>query len=117
MIFKLDEWLNKPVYIPPRIEQEKIVRILKCADAEIEVVESIIKSKELFKKGLMLSLWRGRDKNYHLGSLKASPIGLVPASWEVVSIGEVCTTFSGGTHHVVKRNFLEETYLGLNRGN
>lgn len=53
MIFKLDEWLNKPVLIPPHPQQKKIVEILSCWDSAIETIEKLIDAKTRFKKGLL----------------------------------------------------------------
>jgi type I restriction enzyme S subunit len=80
--------------LPPLPEQKKIAHILSTVQRAIEAQERIIKTTIELKKALMHKLFteglRGEPQ-------KQTEIGLVPESWEVVELSDVCRFQSGGT--------------------
>lgn len=75
-------------------EQKKIAHILSTVQRAIEEQVRIIQTTTELKKALMHKLFteglRGERQ-------KETEIGLVPESWEVVELSEICTFQSGGT--------------------
>lgn len=73
-------------YLPIK-EQEAIVGVLGVVDSAIGLVDRVILKTERLKKGLMqMLLTRGiGHKEY-----KQTPIGTIPKTWQIVSIGDVC---------------------------
>jgi type I restriction enzyme S subunit len=85
----------EPVRFPAAIpEQKKIAHILSTVQRAIEAQERIIQTTTELKKALMHKLFteglRGEPQ-------KQTEIGLVPESWEVVRLSDVCRFQSGGT--------------------
>ena len=80
--------------LPPLSEQKKIAHILSTVQKAIEEQERIIQTTTELKKALMQKLFteglRGEPQ-------KETEIGLVPGSWEVVPLSEICKFQSGGT--------------------
>jgi type I restriction enzyme S subunit len=74
---------------PPAREQEKIAEILLTVDSAIEQMEALIAKQERIKTGLMQDLLtRGIDEHGNFRSesthkFKDSPLGRIPAEWEV----------------------------------
>ncbi len=83
-----------PMAFPPLAEQQKIAHVLSMVQRAIEAQERIIETTTELKKALMQKLFaeglRGERQ-------KEKEIGLVPESWEVVELLEVCKFQSGGT--------------------
>jgi type I restriction enzyme S subunit len=81
--------------------QKKIAKILSTVDAVIEKTESAIAKYQAIKQGLMHDLFtRGIDVN--TGKLRPTPqdvpdlykesaLGLIPRSWEVEELGNLCS--------------------------
>lgn len=80
--------------LPPLAEQQKIATILSTVDEKIEVIEAQISQTQELKKGLMQKLL---TEGIGHTRFKDSELGSIPESWEVVKLGEVSTSFSGGT--------------------
>ena len=80
--------------LPPLEEQREISSILSTVQRAIQVQERIIQTTTELKQALMQKLFseglRGEPQ-------KETEIGLVPESWEVVPLSEVCQFLSGGT--------------------
>lgn len=79
---------------PPVSEQAKIADILLTADRAIEQTEELIAKQQRIKTGLMQDLLtRGIDDHGDLRSeethkFKDSPLGKIPAEWDVVQVGQ-----------------------------
>lgn len=89
-----------PVLIPPLAEQKKIASILGECEEAIALTEKLIALKQQRKKGLMQQLLTGKVRFPEFGTsaeMVDTKIGRYPADWQVMKIGDVCTTFSGGT--------------------
>ncbi len=73
------------ILLPPLPEQQKIAEILSTVDAKIEVIEERIEQTQELKKGLMQRLLtRGIGHT----QFKDSPLGEIPASWEVKKVND-----------------------------
>lgn len=78
----------------PLPEQKQIAHILSTVQRAIEEQERIIRTTTELKKALMHKLFTQGLR----GELqKETEIGLVPESWEVVRLSDVCRFQSGGT--------------------
>ena len=79
---------------PPLSEQSKIAEGLSTADRAIKQTEALIAKQQRIKTGLMQDLLtRGIDKRGNLRSeqthkFKHSPLGRIPAEWDVTKIGD-----------------------------
>ncbi len=97
--------------IPPVPEQTKIAEILSTIDRAIEQTEALIAKQQRLKTGLMQDLLtRGIDEHGNLRSeqthkFKDSPLGRIPAEWEVLTLASIGTWNSGGTPFKANPNF------------
>ena len=79
---------------PPPDEQAKIAEVLSTVDRAIEQTEALIAKQQRIKTGLMQDLLtRGIDDHGNLRSeqthkFKDSPLGRIPAEWDVTKIGD-----------------------------
>ena len=79
---------------PPPDEQAKIAEVLSTVDRAIEQTEALIAKQQRIKTGLMQDLLtRGIDEHGNLRSeqthkFKDSPLGRIPAEWDVTKIGD-----------------------------
>lgn len=92
---------------PPLTEQQKIAKILRTVDGQIEKTEAIIAKYKAIKQGLMKDLFtRGID--VATGKLrpcyqdapelyKSSPLGMIPKEWDSAILATVASIVSGGT--------------------
>lgn len=77
---------DEQVLLPPLPEQKKIAEILESVDDAIAKTEAVIAQTERVKQGLLQQLLtRGIGHT----KFKQSPLGEIPESWEVVSLGEL----------------------------
>ena len=88
--------------VPPLPEQRKIAAVLGLVQRAIEQQERLIGLTTELKKRLMHKLFteglRGERQ-------KQTEIGLVPESWEVVKLIDICKFMSGGTPSKHKDEF------------
>ncbi len=84
------------ILTPPKTEQTKIADILSMLDRTIEETEALIAKQQRIKTGLMQDLLtRGIDEQGNLRSeqtheFKDSPLGRIPAEWEVKPCAALC---------------------------
>ncbi len=78
---------NTLIPLPPLPEQKKIAHILSKIQQAIEMQESIIKTTQELKKALMQKLF---TEGLNGEPQKQTEIGLIPQSWEVRRLGEIC---------------------------
>jgi type I restriction enzyme S subunit len=95
-----------PILVPPLPEQKKIAHILSTVQRAIEAQERIIQITTELKKALMHKLFTEGLRNE---PQKETEIGLVPKSWEVVPLSDVCRFQSGGTPSKKNPEFWEGT--------
>lgn len=93
---------EKVVHRPELSEQRKIAYVLSTVQKSIEQQDKLIKTTTELKKALMQKLFTEglsefRRKAGTKGEKqKQTEIGLVPESWEVVELGDVCEKTKGG---------------------
>ena len=95
-----------PIQLPPLTEQKEIAHILSTVEQVIKAQEQIIQTTTELKKALMQKLFseglRGEPQ-------KETEIGLMPESWEVVPLSDVCRFQSGGTPSKQNPDFWQGT--------
>jgi type I restriction enzyme S subunit len=90
-------------YPPSRNEQIKIAEILATVDQAIEQTEALIAKQQRIKTGLMQDLLtRGIDEHGQLRTeqthaFKDSPLGRIPAEWEVQTLESVSEFVTSGS--------------------
>ncbi|WNG32983.1 restriction endonuclease subunit S [Archangium violaceum] len=94
MIFKLEQWLQYSVSIPPLPEQRKIAAILSSVDDTFEKAQAVIDQLEVVKKGLLGELLTrgmpGRHKDF-----KKTKIGDIPVTWRICRLEEIAEVRTG----------------------
>ncbi|BFO67721.1 restriction endonuclease subunit S [Chryseobacterium sp. KCF3-3] len=85
--------------LAPFGEQQKIAEILITVDDKIEVIDQQITETQELKKGLMQRLL---TKGIGHTEFKDSPLGMIPESWEVVKLSDVCHKIGDGIHSTPK---------------
>jgi type I restriction enzyme S subunit len=78
--------------LPSLPEQQKIAEILSTVDDKIEVIDQQIIETQALKKGLMQRLL---TSGIGQTEFKDSPLGIIPKSWEVVTINEIAEVKGG----------------------
>ncbi|MFH0832006.1 MAG: restriction endonuclease subunit S [archaeon] len=97
--------------LPEITEQQKIVSVLSKIQQAIEQQDKIIQITKELKKSLMSRLF---SEGLHSEEQKETEIGLVPKSWEVVTVGDTCEKPQYGytessTHKPIGPKFLRIT--------
>ena len=92
--FQLAEYLGYKSAFPPLPEQQKIATILTSVDTVIEKTRAQIDKLKDLKTGMMQELL---TKGIGHTEFKDSPVGRIPASWEVKTLGDVFALSSGST--------------------
>jgi len=76
------------IFLPQRLEQQKIAEVLGVVDSAIELVDRVIWKSERLKKGLMQTLLtRGIGHT----EFKETRIGRIPKEWDIAKLGEIAT--------------------------
>ncbi len=86
--------LDRRVWLPPVLEQEKIAAVLWKVQAAIDVEEKLLATATELKRSTMHQLFTHGLRGE---SLKETSIGPLPESWNPRLIGELCEIWSGGT--------------------
>ena len=102
-------FLSIPVNIPLLKEQEKIAKFLTTVDKKITNLENTITSLENQKKGLLQQIFsqklRFKDKN-----------GNNYPNWEKKKLGDITTSYSGGTPSVNVKDYYNGTIPFIKSG-
>jgi len=91
---------NLPIPLPPLPEQKKIAAVLSAVQEAKEKTEGVIRATKELKKSLMKHLFTYGPvpvKEIENVKLKETEIGQIPEHWQVVRLGDVAETTSGGT--------------------
>jgi type I restriction enzyme S subunit len=88
--------------VPPIDEQRKIAAILGLVQRAIEQQERLISLTTELKKALLHKLF---TEGLRGESQKQTEIGLVPESWEVVPLGDVCSLGTGTTPSTARADY------------
>lgn len=87
-----EKLLKIAVPIPPLPEQTRIAEVLGSVDAAIEATKAVIDQTKTVKQGLLQTLLtRGIGHT----KFKDSPLGEIPESWEVKTLGELAEVERG----------------------
>lgn len=103
-------------------EQSKIAEVLSTVDRAIEQTEALIAKQQRIKTGLMQDLLtRGIDEHGNLRSeqthkFKDSPLGRIPAEWDITSLGSVAESVTSGSRGWAKY-YREDGALFIRIGN
>ncbi|MCA9629094.1 MAG: restriction endonuclease subunit S, partial [Myxococcales bacterium] len=84
------------VLVPPLPEQRKIAAILSSVDETIEKTEAVVAQLQVVKKAMMQELLTRGMPGRHT-RFKQTEIGEIPEGWEVRTLGDCGSWFSGGT--------------------
>ena len=91
----LDATRKLPVLLPPLSEQRAIAEILVSIDESIESAEALIAATEQVRDSLLHELLTRGMPGWHTEWREVPGVGTVPASWEVVRLGEVAEVIMG----------------------
>ena len=85
-----DDVATYPVALPPLDEQRGIAAVLDAIDEAIERSEAVIAATEELRRSLLHELLSRGVPGWHSEWREVRGLGVVPACWEVVRLGEVC---------------------------
>lgn len=83
--------LGRTILLPPLPEQEGIAAVLGSVDATIDATKQVIAQTRQLKRAVMQTLLTRGLPGQHT-QFKPSPLGTIPADWEVVKLGS-CVEF------------------------
>jgi len=89
-----EDFFSLTMALPPLPEQRKIAEILSTLDEKMAVIDEQLAQTQELKKGLMQRLL---TKGIGHTQFKDSPLGQIPASWEIHLLDEVTKRGSGHT--------------------
>ncbi|MDD5496971.1 MAG: restriction endonuclease subunit S [Atribacterota bacterium] len=96
--------------LPPLLEQQKIAAILSAVQEAKEKTEAVINATRDLKKSMMNYLFTYGPvpvADAENVPLKETEIGMIPEEWEVVRLGDVAGTYSGGTPSRNQKEYFE----------
>ena len=93
----LEATRNLPILLPPLFEQRAIAAVLDAIDDSIERTEDVIAATERLRDALLHELLSRGVPNWHSSWKDVPGLGTVPASWEVVRLGDCCERITKGT--------------------
>ena len=93
------EYSSLPILLPPLDEQRVIAAILDSIDEVIERTEAVIAATERLRDALLHELLTRGVPGWHTEWKEAPGLGTIPASWEVVRLGDVAEVERGKFAH------------------
>ena len=90
-----DSVRSLPLLLPPLPEQRAIAAVLDSIDEAIELTEAVITATERLRDALLHDLLTRGVPGWHSEWKEAPGIGTIPASWEVVRLGDVAEVVMG----------------------
>lgn len=101
--FTADIVRKLPIYCPvEKSEQERIAKALSSIDALISQLDKLIEKKRAIKQGAMQQLLTGKIRLKDFSTnipYKKTEIGFLPYEWDVKTISEISSNFTGLTYH------------------
>lgn len=97
MVFKVEEWLNQQIDIPPFSDQQKIVEILSVWDRAIDTLSRQISAKELRRRALTQQLLTGQRRFpgfVRTNKERQTRWGRYPLDWEYPQTGDIAKPIS-----------------------
>ena len=88
----LEATRSLPILLPPLSEQQTIAAVLDSIDDAIERTDAVIAATEQLRDSLLHELLTRGVPGWHTEWKEAPGIGTIPADWEVVRLGEVCSS-------------------------
>ncbi|MDO8490374.1 MAG: restriction endonuclease subunit S [bacterium] len=88
--------------VPDLLEQKAIAQTLTAVQNAIAEQENLIAKFKELKRSMMQHLFTHGTKGE---KTKMTEIGKIPESWQVVRLGDVCETSSGGTPSRTKKQY------------
>ena len=85
----LDATRTLPILLPPLPEQRAIVTVLDSIDDAIDHTDAVIVSTEQLRDSLLHQLLTRGVPGWHTAWNNVPGLGMMPADWEVVSLGDV----------------------------
>ena len=93
-------WLrNLPIPLPPLAEQRTIAAVLDAIDDAIERAAAVVAATERLRDALLHELLTRGVPGWHSVWRDVPGVGVVPASWEVVRLGDVAEVERGKFAH------------------
>ena len=96
---------EKFIAFPEKPEQQKIAFVLSKIQQTIEQQDRIIETTRELKKSLMNKLF---TEGLHGEEQKETEIGLMPKSWDAISVQDCCEVVTGGTPRTEVREYYKE---------
>ena len=87
-----------PILLPPPAEQRAIAAVLDSIDGAIEHTDAVIAATERLRDALLHELLTRGVPGWHSAWKDVPGLGTVPASWEVVRLGDVLEAATYGTN-------------------
>ncbi len=91
--------------LPSLLEQQRIAFVLSRIQQAIEQQDKIIETTRELKKSLMNKLF---TEGLHSEEQKETEIGLMPKSWDAISVQDCCEVVTGGTPRTEVREYYKE---------
>lgn len=98
-------YLNLPLLLPPLPEQRAIAAMLDSIDEAIERTDEVIAATERLRDALLHELLTRGLPGHHKDWRDVPGLGTIPASWEVVHLGDVGHWLSGGTPSKTREDY------------
>ena len=80
-----------PILLPPFLEQRAIAAVLDSIDEAIERTEAVIAATEQLRDSLLHELLTHGVPGWHTEWKDVPGLGTIPADWDVVRLGDVCS--------------------------
>ena len=92
-----DEVSSLPILLPPLPEQRAIAAVLDSIDEAIECTDAVITATGRLRDALLHELLTCGVPGWHTQWKDVPGLGTIPASWEVVRLGEILESTTYGT--------------------
>ena len=92
------EFSNIRILLPPLSEQRAIAEVLDSIDEAIEATEAVVAATEQLRDALLHRLLTRGVPGWHSEWKEVRGVGTIPASWQVVRLGDVLKSTTYGTN-------------------